>query len=86
MKRKKFTDYRVEPSVDDFGIKLSDRPKGWRIMTTDVLAETDKAILIGYYSWEIWLPKSSTRRTSEGICAPIDVIDNSKAHKSSVKH
>lgn len=70
-------------TVDPYGIREKVyRPRGWRGLTGEPIRQTEKAVQVPYYKWVLWLPKFRVVRTAEGLFAPIEAIDESKAHES----
>ena len=46
------------------------------------LHQTDKAVRVAYYDWELWIPKSALRKNQGQLWAPLWAIETAKEHAS----
>lgn len=73
-----------KPVTDEWGIKIADyaEPPYKYGFTSDVVRETEKAVQLDYYTWQLWIPKATVRRVDGKLYGQIRLINEAKDHSS----
>ena len=58
-------------------VKTQTRPAGNREFQ-GALYQTDKAVCVLYYGWQLWIPKKAVRRCNGALSAPLWAIEKAK--------
>ncbi len=62
----------------------AEKPVGFRVCSAP-LAMTDKAVLVAYYGWRLWLPKKRVCVVDGRVTAPAEAISAAKDYAADRK-